>query len=68
MISLSRLNGSTYYLNADLIMTVEGTPDTVISLTNNTIFIVKDRPEEVVEKIIEYQQKKHSTVIRASGE
>jgi flagellar protein FlbD len=68
MISLSRLNGSTYYLNADLIMTVEGTPDTVIALTNNTIFIVKDRPEEVVEKIIEYQQKKHSTVIRASGE
>jgi flagellar protein FlbD len=68
MISLTRLNGTTYYLNADLIMTVEGTPDTVIALTNNTIFIVKDRPAEVIEKIIEYQQKKHSTVLRVTGD
>lgn len=56
MISLTRLNGSKYYLNADLIMSVEGTPDTVISLTNGTKFIVKDRPEEVVHLVIQYQR------------
>lgn len=56
MISLTRLNGTKYYLNADLIMSVEGTPDTVISLTNGTKFIVKDRPEEVVQLIIRYQR------------
>jgi flagellar protein FlbD len=68
MISLTRLNGSKYYLNADLVMTVEGTPDTVIALVNGTIFVVKDRPEEVVEKILRYQQEKHSTPIRVSGD
>ena len=67
MIELTRLNGSKYYLNADLIMTVEGTPDTVIVLINSTIFIVKNRPEEVIEKIIQYQQNKHSTPIGGSG-
>jgi flagellar protein FlbD len=68
MILLNRLNGSVYYLNADLVMTVEGTPDTVITLVNGTIFIVKNRPEEVVEKIIQYQQKKHSNVIGITGD
>ena len=67
MIELTRLNGTKYYLNADLIMTVEGTPDTVITLINSTIFIVKNRPEEVIEKIIQYQQNKHSTPIGGSG-
>jgi flagellar protein FlbD len=56
MISLTRLNGTKYFLNADLIMSVEGTPDTVISLTNGTKFIVKDRPEEVVKLVIQYQR------------
>ncbi|GAP22479.1 flagellar FlbD family protein [Leptolinea tardivitalis] len=61
MIALTRLNGTKYYLNADLIVTVEGTPDTVISLTNGTKFVVKDRPEEVVHLIIEYQKLVHNT-------
>jgi flagellar protein FlbD len=68
MITLTRLNGSKYHLNADLIMTVEGTPDTVITLTNSIIFIVKERPEEVIEKIIRYQQEKHSTPIGVTGD
>jgi len=68
MIALTRLNGTEYYLNADLVMTVEGTPDTVITLINNTIFIVKNRPEDVIEKIIQYQQKKHSHVVGLTGD
>jgi flagellar protein FlbD len=68
MISLTRLNGTEYYLNADLIMTVEGTPDTVITLVNNIIFVVKNRPEEVLEKIILYQQIKHSAPIGVLGD
>jgi len=60
MISLTRLNGTKYYLNADLIMAVEGTPDTVITLTNGTKFVVKDHPEEVVAMIIQYQKLVHN--------
>jgi flagellar protein FlbD len=68
MISLSRLNGSEYYVNADMIMTVEGTPDTVITLNNSTKFVVKDPPQEVVKKIIRYQQIIHSTPVKVSGD
>jgi flagellar protein FlbD len=60
MISLTRLNGTKYYLNADIIMSVEGTPDTVITLTNGAKFIVKDHPEDVIAMIVEYQRMVHN--------
>jgi flagellar protein FlbD len=60
MIHLTRLNGKKYYLNAGLIQTVEGTPDTVITLTNDVKLLVKDSPESVVQKIIEYQRLVHN--------
>jgi flagellar protein FlbD len=60
MISLTRLNGTKYYLNADLIMSVEGTPDSVITLTNGAKFIVKDRPEDVIRMVIDYQKLVHN--------
>ena len=42
MISVTRFNDSTLIINADLIQTVEETPDTVITLTTGTKFIVKE--------------------------
>ncbi len=56
MISVTRFNGSKLYINAELIQTVEGTPDTVITLTNKVVIIVKDKPEEVVDRMIAYQR------------
>lgn len=56
MILLTRFNGVKFYLNADLIQTIEGTPDTVITLTNNTKVLVKESPERVLERVIEYQR------------
>ncbi len=55
MISVTRFNGTRFYLNAELIQTVEGTPDTVISLTNGVKIIVKEPPETVVDRILSYQ-------------
>ncbi|HEX7083873.1 MAG TPA: flagellar FlbD family protein [Gaiellaceae bacterium] len=53
MIALHRLTHpeQTFLLNPDLIQTVEATPDTVISLTNASKFIVHEKPSEVVELI-----------------
>lgn len=56
MIRLTHFNGSQFYLNADIIQTVEATPDTVITLINNQKMLVKERTEEVVDKIITYQK------------
>lgn len=60
MILVTRLDGTKYYLNPEMILTVEKTPDSVITLTNNVKFVVKDDAEEIVERFIRYQQKIHT--------
>ena len=39
------------HLNPDLILTVEATPDTVVSLTVGTKVLVAERPQEVVDLV-----------------
>ncbi len=56
MILLSRLNGVDFYLNPNLIETVEKTPDTVIKLTTEHTIIVRESPEEIRKRIIEYNR------------
>jgi uncharacterized protein YlzI (FlbEa/FlbD family) len=53
VIRLRRLGHKTdvFYLNPDLIVSIESTPDTVVSLTTHTKMIVADSPEEVVEAV-----------------
>jgi flagellar protein FlbD len=60
MILLTHFNGAKFYLNAELIQAVEGTPDTVITLTNNTKMLVKEPPELVLERILTYQRLVHN--------
>lgn len=57
MITLTRLNGKEFVLNDDLIQTIEETPDTVITLTNGTKYIVNEDYEEIKKRIIEYKRK-----------
>lgn len=56
MISVHRLNGKEYYLNADLIMCLEATPDTMITLVNGDKFIVGENIPEICQKIVEYKR------------
>jgi flagellar protein FlbD len=51
------MNGMTVWINPELIQTVESTPDTIITLVNNKKMIVKDTPQEIAERFIEYRQK-----------
>ena len=55
MIELTRLNRKAFYLNSDLIETVEATPDTVITLTNGKKLVVSDSTEEIMNKIAEFR-------------
>ena len=48
MIFLTRLVGNEVVINSDLIVTVEKTPDTVITLTTGDRIMVKESVEEVV--------------------
>lgn len=54
MITVTRLNGSQFVLNAELIRTVEQHPDTMIRLTTGETLVVRESPDEVVERVVEY--------------
>ena len=54
LIALTRLNGSRFTVNADLIRTIEERPDTIIVLTDGETLIVKERMKDVVARAVEY--------------
>ena len=54
MITLTRLNGQQFVVNAELIRTVEALPDTTIKLINGDTMIVTESMDEVVRRAIEY--------------
>lgn len=56
MIEVTCFNGRKLVVNAELIKFVESTPDTLITLTTNDRILVRDRVEDVVEKIMEYRR------------
>ncbi|ABV34375.1 MULTISPECIES: flagellar FlbD family protein [Pseudothermotoga] len=57
MIWLTHLRGKQFVLNAEMIESIEALPDTTITLFNGRKYIVLEKIEEVVEKVIEYKRK-----------
>jgi len=57
MIKVTRLNGVNYYLNCELIETIENTPDTVITLRDGKKLLVSETSEQIIAKIIEYKKR-----------
>ena len=62
VIDLTKLNGNSFILNADLIETIESTPDTIISLATGRKYIVLEKSEEVREKCLAYKRKIHTAL------
>lgn len=56
MVELTRLNDTVIMVNADLIETVEETPDTVITLTTGRKFVVKESRQDVKDLVISYKR------------
>ena len=56
MILVTRLDGSPFYVNADLIQSVEGRPDTHIVLVNGHSYIVREPAGAVIAAILEYRR------------
>ena len=52
MIEVTKLNGKKLIVNAEMIETIEETPDTVISFTNGKKIIVKESRQEVKNLVI----------------
>ena len=56
MIEVTKLNGKKLIVNAELIETIEETPDTVISFVTGKKIIVKESRQEVKNLVILYKQ------------
>ncbi|MBX3374715.1 MAG: flagellar FlbD family protein [Phycisphaeraceae bacterium] len=54
MIAVTRLNGKSLVVNAELIRTIEENPDTTITLINGDRIIVRESMREIVTLTIEY--------------
>jgi flagellar protein FlbD len=57
VISLRRLNNQAIMVNADLIESLESTPDTVVTLTSGNKLLVRDSMEEIQTKIIDFKRR-----------
>ncbi|MFN8121987.1 MAG: flagellar FlbD family protein [Thermoleophilia bacterium] len=56
MITLHKLNGEPVVLNAELIETVESTPDTLITLVDRRRLMVGESVSEVVQRVVDYRR------------
>jgi len=54
MITLTRLNGQEFVINADKIRYVESTPDTVVCCDTGDKLMVRETLKEVMVRAIEY--------------
>ncbi|MBI1859963.1 MAG: flagellar FlbD family protein [Deltaproteobacteria bacterium] len=57
MIRVTRLNGAEVVINADLVQSVENTPDTLITLTSGYQLMVKEPVEDVIKRFIAYKRR-----------
>lgn len=63
MIQLTRLNGSRFLVNSDLIERVDETPDTVITLVDGTKYLVRESLDDVVAAVLDFRAR----LIAAAG-
>jgi flagellar protein FlbD len=54
MITLTRLNGQAFVINAEKIRYIEETPDTVVCCDTGEKMMVKENLQEVIRRAIEY--------------
>lgn len=67
MIDLTRLSGSTFVLNSDLIERIEASPDTVITLIDGKKFVVAESVPEVVALVLAHQREVLGTALTPAG-
>ncbi|MFA6936682.1 MAG: flagellar FlbD family protein [Treponema sp.] len=57
MIEVTRLNGKKYWINPHQIESMEEKPDLTLTMLSGKTVVVKDKPEEIIDRIIAYRQR-----------
>jgi flagellar protein FlbD len=55
MITLTRLSGSVFALNSDLIERIDSTPDTVVTLVDGHKYVVRESIAAIVDAVRDYR-------------
>jgi flagellar protein FlbD len=55
MITLTRLSGSVFVLNSDLIERIDSTPDSVVTLIDGKKYVVSESLEQIVDAVRAYR-------------
>ena len=56
MIEVTRLDGKVYWINPHQIERIEINPDVTLVMLSGQKLIIKEKPEEVTERIIKYRR------------
>lgn len=56
MIAVTRLNNTPIVVNPDLIVFIEETPDTIITLSNGEKIAVQESVSEVIRRVINFRR------------
>lgn len=62
MIYVTRLDHKPMVVNADLIVTIESTPDTLVTLSSGLQFLVRESIGDVVSRVVEYRRQVMGTL------
>ncbi len=57
MIPVTRLNGQEVFVNADLILFLESSPETILTLENGKKVTVKESIPQVVDRVVEFKSR-----------
>ncbi len=67
MITLTRFNQTQIVINADLIETLESTPDTVVTLVTSRKILVRESVEDVIQRVVAYRKAVGPLILRLDG-
>jgi len=62
MIKITDVGGNEKYINCDLIERIEVIPDTLLVLVNGHNVIVRDKADDVIERIVRFRRDCNETI------
>ncbi len=57
MIKVTRLNGQEVYVNSDLILFVEKSPETILTLQNGKKVTIKETIPDVIDRVVQFKSR-----------
>lgn len=64
MIRVTRLDGTAVLVNIDQVTWIEFNADTVIALANGEKLIVRDAPDDIASRVLDYKRSLLATPLR----